>query len=458
MASTKQPSEPLVEKRSESKETCALEETLASSISSCSLQSQSAHGRRRPIELSRLLVPHPRIATRGLVNAGNMCFLNAILQALLYCNPLANLLRFFHKHALLKEPFEPAQGQRVPYLHALVTLYREFQALDGTGSLPLTPSSMHSVLTRCSRPSSPFSVSGLQEDAEEFLTHLLAELHAELLESQDALAWSIASGSIDHAEGEAWLEVGPQRRIAASRVHAEQESPISLLFSGRLKSILRTASARDSITTEPFQCLPLEIDSDSVVDIPSAIDRLTAPETLERSEGKRRSKQVLLDALPPVLVLQIKRFVYRAGVQKLLKPIDVPERLPLRPQWMSEAAKQALRDKAYRLRSVVYHLGRQAGGGHYTAHCRPLGLSADGRAATAADWLYLDDSSVSRAVFVGAEREDQTPYLVFYEVEEGIGGMEPPSRNRIDPSRTSSREERPVAGSRFAQLASLPPQ
>lgn len=384
-----------------------------------------------------------------------MCFLNAILQALLYCNPLANLLRFFHKQALLKEPFESAHRNRMPYLHALVTFYREFQAFDGTtdSNLPFTPSSMHSVLTQCNRPSSPFSVSGLQEDAEEFLTYLLAELHTEFLENQDALAWSITSSSIDHGEGEAWLEVGPQRRIATSRVHAEHESPISLLFSGRLKSILRTASARDSITTEPFQCLPLEIDSDSVVDISSAIDRLTATETLEGIEGKRRSKQVLLDSIPPVLVLQIKRFVYRAGVQKLLKPISVPEQLLLRPQWVSESAKQTLRDKSYRLRSIVYHLGRQAGGGHYTAHCRSFGLPADERVAD--DWLYFDDSSVSRTLFVGAEREDQTPYLVFYEIEEGIGSMKPLSQNSANSSRASKKEEKPVVGSRFAQLANL---
>ena len=51
----------------------------------------------------------PRLRARGLVNSGNMCFANAVLQLLVYCPPFWKLFRDLGR---LTGPRERGEGQR----------------------------------------------------------------------------------------------------------------------------------------------------------------------------------------------------------------------------------------------------------------------------------------------------------------------------------------------------------
>lgn len=102
-----------------------------------------------------------------------------------------------------------------------------------------------------------------------------------------------------------------------------RESPVTRIFGGQLRSILRCPGQKDSITLEPYQRLQLDIEPDHVRTIEDALLNLTLPEPLPdfiSCKGLRveAMKQVYLESFPPVLILHLKRFVFDnvGGVQK----------------------------------------------------------------------------------------------------------------------------------------------
>lgn len=98
-------------------------------------------------ELLNLLTNGPRavqkrlekINTRGLVNSGNMCFANAVLQVLVYCSPFQRLFIVLGKLLLSYSPPSPSpstvngtqlnghrQKSQTPFIDATVQFLREF--------------------------------------------------------------------------------------------------------------------------------------------------------------------------------------------------------------------------------------------------------------------------------------------------------------------------------------------
>jgi len=55
------------------------------------------------------------------------------------------------------------------------------------------------------------------------------------------------------------MEVGRKQKISLARTMEHRETPISMLFHGRFRSIVSRSNAKDSVTYEPFHCLSLEI-------------------------------------------------------------------------------------------------------------------------------------------------------------------------------------------------------
>ena len=268
---------------------------------------------------------------------------------------------------------------------------------------------------------------GHQQDAEEFLGFLLEELHEECVRTMKAspprpMSSASSAGEPEASSSEAgstnsngWLEVGPRQKAAVTRSSGTvaTESPITKIFGGKLRSELRVPGTKNSITLEPYQPLQLDIGSPHVNNITEALKGLTRPETLHgdfnspRGPGVSATKQVFIETLPPVLILHLKRFQYdnTGGTQKIWKKIGYPLDLEIPKEVFPQHRRAAIAAHGgfpkYRLIAVVYHHGKNAGGGHYTVDVR----RQDGR-----EWVRLDDTVVRRVrsedVAEGGSEED----------------------------------------------------
>ncbi|ORY00441.1 hypothetical protein BCR34DRAFT_627955 [Clohesyomyces aquaticus] len=349
---------------------------------------------------------------RGLVNTGNLCYMNSILQVLVFCVPFYDFLDQVAKRAAHNFKSE------TPLVDAMIMFMRDFKVIDSHGSIetlrmrlkgteleqygdPLTPEYVYDVIKRLPRFDN--MKRGQQEDAEEFLGFLLAGLHDECahviksgLSTNGASSVtspnSDRSGSVDGG----WLEVGPKQKssVTQSSGAIEVETPVTKIFGGKIRSEYRKPGEKPSVTLEPYQPLQLDIHSPGINNITDALKGLTHLETLDgTTHGARAStKQMFIETLPPVLILHLKRFHYSAsGAQKIWKKIGYPleleipkEVFPLHKRG-GFAARGGL--PRYRLTAVVYHHGKNASGGHYTVDLR----RQEGR-----EWIRMDDTIIRR--------------------------------------------------------------
>ncbi|KAJ8120640.1 hypothetical protein ONZ43_g2701 [Nemania bipapillata] len=183
-----------------------------------------------------------------------------------------------------------------------------------------------------------------------------------------------------------WLEVGRKQRAAITRSsgHSGILSPISKIFSGQQRSVVRVQGQKDSVTCEPYQPLQLDIGDAHVNNIVDALKHYSRPETLAQESSSSRP-----DMKSPT---KTKQFDPAAnGTIKLWTKIDYPLELELPGEIFSPLHKAALNAEGvglkYRLTAVVYHHGKSASGGHYTVDLR----RQDGR-----EWIRVDDTIIRR--------------------------------------------------------------
>lgn len=243
---------------------------------------------------------------------------------------------------------------------------------------------------------------GHQQDAEEFLGWLLQALDDECSKVMGVNAAVSAQGTDTTASSDredpsdGWLEVTKRQKAAVTRSSGPtSSSPISKIFGGLLRSEFRVPGLKPSITTEPYQPLQLDIGSPHIRTIIDAMKGLTSQEKLQgdfnSTKGKtvEATKQVLIDELPPVLILHLKRFQFDAtgGTLKLAKKVGYPLDLEIPAQVMSRQKVASLGGNLprYKLFAVVYHHGKNASVGHYTV---------DVRRQDGAQWIRIDDTKI----------------------------------------------------------------
>ncbi|OAY69727.1 Ubiquitin carboxyl-terminal hydrolase 17 [Ananas comosus] len=284
----------------------------------------------------------------GLINCGNSCYANAVLQCLAFTRPLtAYLLEGLHSKTCLKKEW---------------CFTCEFESLVMNAKQGKSPLSPIGVLSNLHKIGSGFDL-GKEEDAHEFLRFV-----------------------IDAMQSVCRKEAGPN---ATGRL-AEETTLIQLTFGGYLRSKIKCMKCLGkSEQYERMMDLTVEIQGE-IGTLEEALLQFTSTEVLDgenkyqcsrcNSYERAKKKLTILEA-PNILTITLKRFE-SGKFGKLNKAVRFPEYLNL-ARYMS-----ATDDKSpvYQLYAVVVHLDvmNSSFSGHYVCYVKD----------TQGKWYKTDDTKV----------------------------------------------------------------
>lgn len=298
----------------------------------------------------------------GLYNSGNLCYMNSVMQQLFHIPRL--------RRAILA-----IDVTKLTCSDKLRTFAEEFQKLfyfmEHSVQRQVNPRPFLSAFARVTEGFSETQ----QHDADEFLNILWQRLEQAL---KDTPQWE----------------------------------PLNAIFAGKVRHEIK--SMDESLpyvrhTYEDFHVLSLDIsDKKSLADALSFFiqpDRLSGENAYFCDKYNRKvdaSKRAMLQHLPPVLAIHLKRFAYKPAEDRMVKlheRLEFPQDLSMEPYTVEDEADTSPRRFRYRLRGVVVHSG-ECQSGHYYSFVNTQSLSSEATANEAAGrssnrtWLKFNDSEV----------------------------------------------------------------
>ncbi|KAK8681689.1 hypothetical protein V6N13_054091 [Hibiscus sabdariffa] len=328
---------------------------------------------------------------RGLINCGNSCYANAVLQCLIFTPPLtAYFLHGLHSKACAKKEW------------CFMCEFENLVLKAKAGKSPLSPIG---ILSQLQNMGSQLS-NGKEEDAHEFLRY-----------------------AIDAMQSVCLKEAG----VVSSSYLEEESTLIGLTFGGYLRSKVKCIKCQGkSERHERMMDLTVEIDGD-IGTLEEALWRFTRTEILDgenkyqcsrcKSYEKAKKKLTILEA-PNVLTIALKRFQF-GKFGKLNKAIRFPEILNLAPYMSGISDKSPM----YKLYGVVVHLDvmNAAFSGHYLCYVKN----------SQNKWFKIDDNTVTsteleRVLTKGA-------YMLLYARDSPRAPRLMRNRNKAVPSRGNSK-------------------
>lgn len=315
----------------------------------------------------------------GFQNAGNTCFANSTLQALLHSPALLHIVQAHQPRA-----HAHGRGSGFCALCSLKALSRHVHSSSGHRLIAIMPSSF--VEGRNLRQISRTFHQYRQEDAHEFLRGLLDSATRSALVGCGAPLPAHGGPPLSHA------------REMASAVHSA--------CGGVLQSGVTCHSCGyESVTLEPF----LDVSIGTAPTVERSLARFTAPDRLEGSNMYRcdscrkrvvASKRLSVRTAPNTLTIHLKRF---NGMKKDRTNVKYPARLDLSPYMVK--GMSCAKPVVYNLTAVLVHDGHGTRSGHYYSYVK------------GSNGIWCQKNDALSSTVSEARALQQQAYILFYSLD-----------------------------------------
>uniref|UniRef100_A0A7E4V283 ubiquitinyl hydrolase 1 n=1 Tax=Panagrellus redivivus TaxID=6233 RepID=A0A7E4V283_PANRE len=348
----------------------------------------------------------------GLINFGNTCYCNSVIQALYFCQP------FREKILEYRVQTKKTSGQRDNLLTCLADLFMSIanqKRRVGT----IAPKRF---ITKLKKENELFD-NFMQQDAHEFFNFLLNAISETLIED---LKRDSARDSINgRREGSSSQSNGPTQSVSDSENGETPKTWIHEIFQGTLTNETRCLNC-ETVSSKDEDFLDLSVDVQPNVSITYCLRDFSNMETLcgdqkyycENCCSKQEAqKRMRIKKLPRLLALHLKRFKYMEHLSRETK-LSYRVMFPMELRLFNVRDDADDSDRLYDLVAVVVHCGSTPNRGHYLTLVKSHSF-----------WLLFDDDIVDKiegasleAYFglsdCNVQKNSNSAYILFYQARD----------------------------------------
>ncbi|KYM76965.1 Ubiquitin carboxyl-terminal hydrolase 46 [Atta colombica] len=331
----------------------------------------------------------------GLVNFGNTCYSNSVLQALYFCRPFREkVLEYKARNKRTKE--------------TLLTCLADLFYSIATQKKKVGSIAPKKFIARLRKEKEEFD-NYMQQDAHEFLNFLINHINEIILG--------------EHTSAERTQSKPTGGKCGAGDAAGSPPEPtwVHEIFQGILTSETRCLNC-ETVSSKDEDFFDLQVDVDQNTSITHCLRCFSNTETLcsdnkfkcdHCSSYQEAQKRMRVKKLPMILALHLKRFKY---VEQYNRHIKVSHRVvfPLELRLFNTSDDAVNPDRLYDLVAVVIHCGSGPNRGHYISIVKSHGF-----------WLLFDDDMVDKIDastiedFYGLtsdiQKSSETGYILFYQ-------------------------------------------
>ncbi|KAL7647454.1 UNVERIFIED_CONTAM: hypothetical protein RMT77_001050 [Armadillidium vulgare] len=348
----------------------------------------------------------------GLVNFGNTCYINSVLQALYFCKPFREkILEYKAKNKRTKETL----------LACLADLFYNI----ATQKKKVGTIAPKKFIARFRKENVKFD-NYMQHDAHEFFVQLIDSINETILEKQQA-GRVRTQNNVSHSPYSDDLQPngtcnsneegnGNQQHQETTWVHEIFQAVVTReLKCLNCEAVRSTDEVLNNLSVEVHQntsithCLRCYFSTETI----SAENKVQCENCSSLQEHQKRTR---VKKLPTILVLHLKRFQYLGQYNR---PLKLSHRVvfPLELRVFDTSDDAINSDRLYDLASVVVHCGTGINRGHYFSIVKSHKF-----------WLLFDDDLVDKIDpslmedFYGLtseiQKSSETGYILFYQARD----------------------------------------